>query len=335
MLPFISVIIPVYNAEKYLSQCLDSVCGQTLRDIEIICVDDGSDDGSAEILRAYAEKDDRITVVTQTNAGAGAARNRGIREARGEYLAFIDSDDFWRPELLERIGDQVKKSRADIGLYPNAVYDERSDHSSTVQFAGWLPSKQPFAPAEYADRLFQMTTPAPGYRLYRREFVRNCGLTFLPQHIAEDIYFVFLSMAFAEKICYIRDVYAFLRRGMDTNLSSAVWKYPRETHYSLLQIRSRLEEAGLYETFRKTFRTAAISSSEYIFWHVPTDILPEDERLRMLAELNISDKPGIIEYHSGEPAGGSFPGKIKTIQRMVDIYGVGYTLRYFLQKFRS
>lgn len=336
MAPLISVIIPVYNAEKYLRECLDSVCGQTLQDIEIICVDDGSVDGSAGILGEYAAEDSRISVISQSNAGAGAARNRGMEAASGEYLAFIDADDFWKPQLLEKAYEQAEKYDADLCLYQNAVYDEITGSAAGVPYAAWLPSSsQAFRPAEYADRLFQMTAPAPGYRIYRRDMIRKYGLTFLPQHIAEDIYFVFLSMAFAERICFIREVYAFLRRGIGSNLSSALWKYPRETHHSLLQIRSRLEEAGLYETYRKTFRTAAISSSEYIFLRIPADILPEEERLRMLAELDIADKPEIIVYQDSIKTSGGLPGKIKTIQRMVNIYGFDYTMRFILQKFRS
>ena len=334
-LPFVSVIIPVYNAEKYLADCLDSVCGQTLRDIEIICVDDGSADGSAGILREYAAKDSRISVITQPNAGAGAARNRGMEEASGEYLAFIDADDFWKPQLLEKAYGQAKKYEADLCLFPFEIFDEQTNSFSGSQYAGWYPERDYFRPEDYKDRLFQLTAPGPVFSLYRRSLVRQRKLSFLRQHIAEDIYFVFLSLAFSEKICLIRDVYAVIRRGIGSNLSSALWKYPRETHHSLLQIRSRLEEAGLYETYRKTFRTAAIASSEYIFLRIPMDILPEEERLRMLAELDIADKPEIIAYQDSIKTSGGLPGKIKTIQRIVNIYGLDYTMRFILQKFRS
>lgn len=335
MPPSVSVIIPVYNAEKYLAECLDSVCSQTLRDIEIICVDDGSADSSPAILSEYAARDGRIRVITQPNAGAGEARNRGIAAAEGEYLAFIDADDFWKPQLLEKIYDQVKAYDADIGLYPNDVYDDRTDSTMGTPFAGWFPRKQPFHPSEYPDRLFQMTAPAPGYRLHRRSMILENGLTFLPQHIAEDIYFVFLSMAYAERICYIKDVYAYLRRGIDSNLSSSLWKYPRETHESLLKIKQKLEEAGLYQTYRKTFRTAAITSSEYIFWRVSYDILPAEERLKMLEELDLADKAFIITYHGDESPDAQPAGKLRTLRRMLRTYGPEYTLRYFLQTLRK
>ena len=92
----VSVIIPIYNTEQYLAECLDSVVNQTLSDIEIICVDDGSPDRSIDILMEYAAKDDRIQIIRQENKGLPAARNAGLRVASGDYVYFVDSDDMLR-----------------------------------------------------------------------------------------------------------------------------------------------------------------------------------------------------------------------------------------------
>ena len=119
----VSVIIPVYNVEPYLKQCMDSVVGQTLKDIEIICVDDGSTDGSLDILREYAAEDNRIQIIEQKNAGAGAARNNGMRHATGKYLSFLDSDDFFEPRMLEKAYDLAEKDQADFVAY-------KSDHGT-------------------------------------------------------------------------------------------------------------------------------------------------------------------------------------------------------------
>ena len=113
----VSVIIPVYNVEPYLKQCMDSVVGQTLKDIEIICVDDGSTDNSLDILREYAAEDSRIQIIEQKNAGAGAARNNGMRYATGKYLSFLDSDDFFEPRMLEKAYDLAEKDQADFVAY--------------------------------------------------------------------------------------------------------------------------------------------------------------------------------------------------------------------------
>ena len=100
--PKISVIIPVYNAEKYLEKCLDSILQQTFREIEVICGDDGSQDASKQILRRYASQDARVIVVEQKNMYAGVARNRGMELAKGKYLIFLDADDFFHPDMLRR-----------------------------------------------------------------------------------------------------------------------------------------------------------------------------------------------------------------------------------------
>ena len=99
----ISVVIPVYNVEKYLEQCLDSVIAQSFEDIEVICVNDGSTDSSLEILKRYADNDSRIKIISQKNKGAGAARNVGIENAAGEYVYFMDSDDYLNSDAFERL----------------------------------------------------------------------------------------------------------------------------------------------------------------------------------------------------------------------------------------
>ena len=121
----VSVIVPVYNGEKYLVRCMDSIVGQTLKETEIICVDDGSSDRSPEILDEYARRDNRVRLISQRNAGAGAARNRGLSEAKGEYLSFLDADDFFEPDMLERAYRKAKEQKAQILVFGSDQY--RSD----------------------------------------------------------------------------------------------------------------------------------------------------------------------------------------------------------------
>lgn len=110
----LTVIIPAYNAEKYLPQCLDSVIGQTLKDIEVICVDDGSTDGSASVLQAYAQKDSRISVLTQGNSGQSAARNRALEKAKGAYVQFLDADDWLDPDCCRVLSGQAAAGKLDM-----------------------------------------------------------------------------------------------------------------------------------------------------------------------------------------------------------------------------
>ena len=114
-MPKVSVIIPVFNTEKYLTKCLDSVCNQTLSDIEIICVDDCSTDNSLNILKEYASKDNRIKLIEfKENKGAAVARNTGIIEAKGEYVGFIDSDDYVDLDFYEKLYNIGVCENADI-----------------------------------------------------------------------------------------------------------------------------------------------------------------------------------------------------------------------------
>ena len=112
--PKVSVIIPVYNSANYLSQCLDSILNQTLKEIEIICVDDGSTDDSLSILNKYSKLDNRIKILKQNNKGGGIARNYGMSIAKGEYLIFLDSDDFFNENLLYETVKAADNFLADI-----------------------------------------------------------------------------------------------------------------------------------------------------------------------------------------------------------------------------
>ena len=115
-LPLISVIIPVYNSEDYLDRCLNSVCGQTFGNLEVILVNDGSSDRSGEICREYEQKDSRIRFINQQNRGSAEARNTGLRLARGELIGFVDSDDHIRPEMYEKLYRIMTDTEADIAL---------------------------------------------------------------------------------------------------------------------------------------------------------------------------------------------------------------------------
>jgi len=133
--PKISVIVPVYNTEKYLAACLDSLVNQTLKEIEIICVDDGSTDSSLKILREYEAKDSRLKVITQENKYAGVPRNTGIDAAAGKYVYFADSDDYCDLSLLEKAYSKLAETHADI-VYFNHYRLNMSDGTINDSWGG-------------------------------------------------------------------------------------------------------------------------------------------------------------------------------------------------------
>lgn len=131
-----SVLIPVYNVEKFIEECLDSVLSQTFTDFEMILVDDGSTDSSGEICDSYALKDERIRVIHKENQGLISARRVGIREAKGDFCVFVDSDDKVKPELLSTLNYYIEKFNSDMVLYTFAYYDGKETKSRDKQLFG-------------------------------------------------------------------------------------------------------------------------------------------------------------------------------------------------------
>lgn len=145
--PLVSVIVPVYNVERYLRQCLDSILGQPYRNLDVVIVDDASTDGSPDICDRYAERDSRVRVVHKAeHLGAGMARNSGLEMARGEYIMFSDSDDWWDADVLDRLVDRLLDTDADMLLFAHdrerpdgsIEYDCLMDHEHTFEGRGQI-----------------------------------------------------------------------------------------------------------------------------------------------------------------------------------------------------
>lgn len=127
----VSIIIPVYNSEELIKVSLDSAMNQTLREIEIICIDDGSEDGSGDILKEYAKNDSRFKILSQDNARAGQARNNGLNHAKGEYIVFLDSDDWLEKDICELLYDHAMNLDVDLVLFDNRWYLEDSNSNAS------------------------------------------------------------------------------------------------------------------------------------------------------------------------------------------------------------
>ena len=197
----VSVIVPVFNVAPYLRRCLDSLVGQTLRDIEIICVDDGSTDGSGAILDEYAARDARVRVIHQANVGVGAARNAALEIASGEYVYFCDPDDYALPRLLERLVARGKEVSAEIVLGGRiGVGRLRCLSSRILPAAAVKRRRQPFSGRALPVELFELARTAVWDKLFRREFVERLGLRFASTLYAEDMVFVATALAAAERI---------------------------------------------------------------------------------------------------------------------------------------
>lgn len=182
----ISVVIPVYNAAAYLRSCLDSVVNQTLRDIDVICIDDGSTDGSAAILADYAARDARVRAVSQANAGQGAARNRGLEQATGEYVYFMDADDELADlDAFQRLVAEMEGLKLDALFFDAETrFDEGVAVSAACVNAGDYIRKHDYSAVRDGIGLFSAFlsnreyTVSPCLVMLRREFVETNALRF-------------------------------------------------------------------------------------------------------------------------------------------------------------
>ena len=263
--PKVSVIIPVYNVEEYLHQCLDSVLNQTLRDIEVICVDDGSTDRSPEILREYEAKDPRVKVLYQNNLFAGVARNAGMDVARGKYYVFLDSDDFFEPQLLKLQYDQCEKHQADISICGADVYRNQTGEFVPMDWAlpRYLIQKLPGSRTELTDCVFQLSNLAPWTKMFSAEFVKRHGLRFQNLPRANDVLFCMSAMALAERITAVDRVLVHYRRGTGTNLQAGNSQTPLMFCRALRAVKNRLSAEGIYEDVRGSFVRNVMSQVVY------------------------------------------------------------------------
>lgn len=225
--PKVSVIIPVYNAEKYLNESLDSILAQTLTDIEIICVDDGSTDSSSAILEQYAKEDGRITVLQQNNKGAGAARNLGMKCATGKYFYFFDADDKCDPTMLEETVSIAEKVSADIVAFNfYRFFEDGTERKiSGGIHINFLPKDVTvFNYNECPDRILSVINPTPWNKIFNAEFVRSHSLQYEEISSSNDITFCAVCSAYAERIAYTTKAFLHYRVGYINTITSSKHK---------------------------------------------------------------------------------------------------------------
>lgn len=192
----VSVIVPVYNVEKYLTRCLDSLVNQTLKNIEIICINDGSTDNSTEILNEYAQKNSRIVAITQENAGLSATRNKGIDIAKGKYIGFVDSDDWVSLDFFEKLFQAAEKYQADI-----AVGNIIRLHKFHKKFH--LKIQREEVTEDINQKFLLCDCPEMSYvwnKIYRSDSLRQSNLRFTDGMIYEDVIFTPQALYYLQKM---------------------------------------------------------------------------------------------------------------------------------------
>lgn len=252
----ISVIIPIYNVEKYLKRCLNSVVNQSYKNIEIILVDDGSPDKSGEICDEYAKKDSRIRVIHQQNAGLPEARNSGLKIATGDYIGFVDSDDYISIDMYECLASQVKRLNADIaccGIY--RVFDEGRRIEKTSRHKNEAVFSREEAFIEF--QLYDSIGPAAWNKIFRRNLFGD--IRFRPYKRLEDFWYVGKCISRADRISY-SPVYGYNYMIRKNSITHSKF---REKDYDIVNVADEV-----YTLFNKQFPKNTTSEITKILWYI-------------------------------------------------------------------
>lgn len=219
--PLVSILVPIYNVERYLRECLESIVAQTLDDIEIICIDDGSTDGSLAIVKEYQAQDNRIVLITKPNAGYGDTMNRGLEVAQGKYIGIVESDDIAQHNMFEKLSELAEHNNLDVvksNFYTHATHTA-PDEDPVLDNLAFCPEGVVFTPLDKQE-IF-LTQPAIWSALYKRDFLEQNNIRFLetPGASFQDTSFNYRVFALAKRVMVTHE--AFLHYRID-NASSSV-----------------------------------------------------------------------------------------------------------------
>lgn len=298
-MPEISVILPIYNAEKFIRTTIDSILNQSFPDFELICVNDGSTDRTLELLQGYASSDSRISIINQSNSGPGIARNAGLDNASARYVIMLDADDIYKPNMLEELFARAEQDDCDVTVCRSSQFDDNTGS----QLESWwtlnitqIPEKDVFNCYDMPDFIFTAFVGWPWDKLYRRSFIEENHLRFPELSNSEDLYFVFLSLALAEKIAIVDSPLIEHRVNRSGSVSGSRAKDPLAFYKSTCLLKSALQsKAGLYEKVSWGFLNWAFT---YMLWNIETMDNPKAREIQLQSLINDEFVELEIGYHS-------------------------------------
>jgi glycosyltransferase involved in cell wall biosynthesis len=242
----VSVIVPIYNTERYLRRCLDSLVNQTLEELEIILVDDGSTDNSAQIMREYETKyQEKVKVYTKENGGQGSARNLGIQKSSGKYICFVDSDDYVDTTMYETMYSVAEQEQCDmVECHYHYLCEERKKIKK-------LKTRGDIRQFKDQKDMFINPQASPCNKLFRREVLMHTEVNFPEGFIYEDTGFYIKTIPFIRKEHYIKDryYYYFLRSSSTMNANKS--RKVGDIFHVLEDILNFYKKYGFYETYRE------------------------------------------------------------------------------------
>jgi len=254
----VSFVIPIYNAGKYLVQCLSSLTRQTLKEIEMICIDDGSKDNCAEIIQDFAQRDNRFKIILQTNKGAGASRNIGLDTARGEYVHFLDADDWVCDDFAQKVYTTAKNNDLDLVCFNVSNYDNKTGIVTPNQF--FPPSFWPLNAENKVLTWKNYKNPFLGNfsaanKLYKTQFLRENNIRFIEDIHFEDHPFHIESFLKSKKLGVINKSLYFYRKNIKESFMSTMTSDDRvfDIFKVFEELRKIITDLGLYEDLRKDY----------------------------------------------------------------------------------
>lgn len=254
----LSVVSPVYNGSAYLTPFLESVLHQTFRDFELIMVDDGSTDESPKILQSYQEKDVRIRLIRQNHKGAGSARNVGFSQAKGQYIIFLDSDDWFKEDFFKIMIDRITKDQSDVAVCEFFIYNQQTGERQILAIAETGNQK-----IEKTDLALDLFTPNTWVKVYRTAFLKQNQLLFQEIPSCNDWSFVFASLACANKISVIREPLMYYRTQTSSSISSYRYKRTKDIVRAIKQLKYELKKRDLYSLYQEGFARKSVNHLVY------------------------------------------------------------------------
>lgn len=276
----VSIIVPVYNVANYLPQCLESLLGQTYSNIEIICVDDGSRDQSLMIIKQYILKDSRIKLIQQVNSGPSTARNNGIKVSQGEYLTFVDPDDWCALNLIEELKKSIEKNNVDIVIAPMGLYNEKTGeldcentYFTNQMFPKELENKR-IKKSEFDDFFFNFNSSMCG-KLFRYSYLQDNNLSLIEGVFFEDQLF-YVDMRFTSfTFSLIREPFYFYRiNRLDSTTSKSYQgqeKYLNDFVHFIQYFHDRILKVQLMNKYQLGMWNYFFQSFNDFFDRIPSD----------------------------------------------------------------
>lgn len=286
-MPLVSIVMPVYNSSAYLRETLDSIINQSYKDLEIICIDDGSTDDSLEILERYKEKDNRFFILKQQNQYAGAARNAGLNKATGEYIMFLDSDDIFERNMISYLVDKAGKYKPDIIVFGYWRFTESINRRLPVR--NHYQNGRICSADDIKDSIFQQCRTMPWDKFLRLDFVRETGLKYKQTRVNNDIFFNQMIVSEAAKMLFCTKRLVNYRINNNQSLQGNLNKNPTEFISAFSDVKEKLIKRGTYEKYKHSFNTRI---AEDIIVHLQK-IKSYDEFKMIIERLSMS---GLVEH---------------------------------------